>query len=83
MHRSRTSWDVPSPLGGIFDLDSKRERLTEVSRELEDPAIWDQPERAQELGRERARLEEIVLTLDRMTQALQDADELILSLIHI
>ena len=31
----------------------KSERLTEVLRELEDPAIWSNPERAQELGRER------------------------------
>jgi peptide chain release factor 2 len=51
--------------------------LTEVSRELEDPAIWNDPERAQELGRERARLEEVVVTLGNMTQGLQDASELL------
>jgi len=51
--------------------------LTEVTRELEDPTIWNDPERAQELGRERARLEEVVLTLNNMTQALQDASELL------
>ena len=65
------------PSGGIFDLDARSERLIEVSRELEDPAIWNHPERAQELGRERARLEEVVLTLTNMTQALQDAAELV------
>ena len=65
------------PSGGIFDLDTKNERLTEVVRELEDPAIWDNPERAQELGRERARLEEVVLTLGTMAQSLQDAAELL------
>jgi peptide chain release factor 2 len=64
-------------LGGIFDLDARAERLTEVSRELEDPAVWNEPERAQELGRERARLEEVVLTLNNLTQALLDADELL------
>jgi peptide chain release factor 2 len=68
---------VPRPLGGIFDLDAKRERLTEVVRELEAPDIWNNPERAQELGRERARLEEIVLTLGNMAQSLQDAGELL------
>ena len=36
--------------GGIFDVDVKRERLEEVSRELELPAIWENPTRAQELG---------------------------------
>jgi len=68
---------VLPPSGGIFDLDTKNERLTEVVRELEDPAIWDNPERAQELGRERARLEEVVLTLGTMAQSLQDAAELL------
>ena len=51
--------------------------MTEVSRELEDPAIWNDPERAQELGRERARLEEVVHILDRMQQSLRDAEELL------
>jgi len=65
------------PSGGIFDLDSKNERLTEVVRELEDPEVWNNPERAQELGRERVRLEEIVLTLNGMSQSLLDASELL------
>jgi peptide chain release factor 2 len=69
--------DARPPLGGIFDLDARSERLTEVSRELEDPAIWNNPERAQDLGRERARLEEVVHPLARMFQALRDADELL------
>ncbi|HSG11346.1 MAG TPA: peptide chain release factor 2 [Gammaproteobacteria bacterium] len=64
-------------LRGYLDLDTRAERLTEVSRELEDPAIWNDPERAQELGRERARLEEVVVTLGNMTQGLQDASELL------
>jgi peptide chain release factor 2 len=68
---------VLQPSGGIFDLDARAERLTEVSRELEDPAIWNDPERAQELGRERARLEEVVHTLNNLSQALLDADELL------
>ena len=63
--------------GGIFDLDSKNERLTEVVRELEDSGIWNNPERAQELGRERVRLEEVVLTLNSMSRSLLDASELL------
>src|SRR5690606_28290517 len=51
--------------------------LAEVSRELEDPAIWNTPDRAQELGRERARLEQIVGTLDRVGNGLKDASELL------
>jgi peptide chain release factor 2 len=68
---------VARALGGIFDLDSKTERLTEVSRELEDPDIWNNPERAQDLGRERVRLEEVVFTLNKMSQGVEDARELV------
>lgn len=63
--------------GGIFDYDGKQERLTEVSRELEDPSVWNQPERAQELGRERARLEAVVGELARLTTGLQDTGDLL------
>jgi peptide chain release factor 2 len=48
-----------------------------VSRELEDPGIWNTPEKAQELGRERARLEETVGTLDRLASGISDAGELL------
>jgi peptide chain release factor 2 len=63
--------------GGSFDYETKRERLDEVTRELEDPKIWDTPERAQELGRERARLEAVVGLLDKVTGSLRDAGELL------
>lgn len=68
---------APSPLGGIFDYDSKQERLTEVLRELEDPAIWNDPEYAQSLGKERATLETIVVTLDQLFNGLNDAADLL------
>jgi len=48
-----------------------------VLRELEDPAIWSQPERAQDLGRERTRLEGVVETLDRLKSGLAEAGELL------
>ena len=63
--------------GGTFDLDSKNERLTEVTRELEAPDVWNNPERAQQLGKERVRLEEVVVTLNSMSRSLQDASELL------
>ena len=55
----------------------KKDRLIEVSRELEDPAIWSNPEQAQSLGKERAQLEQVVATVDEMTQGLDDANELL------
>ncbi len=64
-------------LGGIFDYDTKKERLTEVERELEDPDVWNNPERAQDLGRERSSLQAVVETVDTVTQGLDDLEELL------
>ena len=64
-------------LGGIFDYPVKRERLEEVTRELENPKVWDDPQRAQDLGRERARLSDFVEGLDGITHGLDDAGELL------
>jgi peptide chain release factor 2 len=63
--------------GGIFDYEAKAERLTEVERELEQPDVWNEPDRAQALGRERSQLEQIVAGLDQLTTGLADADELL------
>jgi len=68
---------APRPFGGIFDYDHKHDRLTEVERELEDPSVWNDPERAQALGKERAQLAQIVETLDEMSSGLADASELL------
>tara|TARA_R110000850_G_scaffold87866_2_gene188714 strand:+ start:7523 stop:8500 length:978 start_codon:yes stop_codon:yes gene_type:complete len=44
---------------------------------MEDPSVWNDPERAQNLGRERAALAQIVETLDEMHSGLADASELL------
>jgi peptide chain release factor 2 len=62
--------------GGIFDFDTKANRLIEVSQSLEDPAVWNDAKRAQELGREKKNLEEIVGTLRHLESGLKDAREL-------
>ncbi|NNF39852.1 MAG: peptide chain release factor 2 [Woeseiaceae bacterium] len=63
--------------GGIFDYEGKAERLTEVRRELEQPDVWNDPDRAQALGQERAQLEQVVEVLDKMSTGLGEADELL------
>ncbi len=50
----RTSRSAPTFLGGIFDYDAKKERLEEVNAELEQPDVWNEPERARALGKERS-----------------------------
>jgi len=64
-------------LGGTFDYDGKAEQLVEVTRELESPAVWDDPERAQKLGQERVSLERIVTTLSSHSDTLADAKDLL------
>ncbi|WP_158884824.1 peptide chain release factor 2 [Rhodanobacter sp. L36] len=64
-------------LRGYLDYATKSERLEEVSRELENPKVWDDPANAQELGRERARLHTIVNGIDTLTASLTDASELL------
>ena len=64
-------------LGGIFDFDRRKEELEEVNRELEQPGVWDDPEAAQKLGKERSRLEKIVVTIETLAGGLNDAEELL------
>lgn len=64
-------------LGGIFDYDVKSERLIEVLRELESPDIWNDPEQAQALGKERGSLEAVVNTVNELDAGLVDAAELL------
>ncbi|MCO4810707.1 MAG: peptide chain release factor 2 [Gammaproteobacteria bacterium] len=60
-----------------LDYEGKAERLTEVQRELEQPDVWSEPERAQALGQERAQLEQVVEGLDTISTGLADAGELL------
>ncbi len=63
--------------GGIFDYADKKDRLAEVELELAEPAVWEDPERAQALGRERSSLETIVQTIDDLALGVSDAEDLL------
>ena len=62
--------------GGIFDFDAKFERLRTVNASLEDPSVWNDPKKAQELGKEQKSLSSVVVTLDKLTRELADNAEL-------
>lgn len=68
----RASW----LFGGIFDYDAKSERLHVVNAELEDPTVWNDPKRAQDLGREKKSIEDVVNTLTSLAQSIADSTEL-------
>ncbi|MDF2940396.1 MAG: prfB [Gammaproteobacteria bacterium] len=63
--------------GGIFDYQNKAERLIEVNRELALPEIWNKPEQAQELGKERSALELVVNTIESLDQGLADTQDML------
>nr|WP_198650423.1 peptide chain release factor 2 [Saccharospirillum mangrovi] len=64
-------------LRGYLDFDAKKERLDEVERELAQPDVWNEPERAQALGQERSSLNTIVSTLTRLIDGTRDAGDLL------
>jgi len=64
-------------LGGIFDYDEKKEQLEEINLELADSSVWDDPENAQRLGKEKVRLEDIVLVIDKLDTNLADTKDLL------
>ncbi|WP_102097777.1 peptide chain release factor 2 [Xanthomonas phaseoli] len=64
-------------LRGYLDYDAKKERLEEVSRELESPDVWNDAERAQALGRERSMLEKTVIGIADVLAGLADAGDLL------
>ena len=74
--RSQTSPLAPPSYGGIFDYPAKADRLRTVNAALEDPAVWNDPQKAQELGKEKKRLDDVVLVLDDLARNLADNAEL-------
>jgi peptide chain release factor 2 len=62
--------------GGIFDYDAKAERLRTVNASLEDPTVWNDPKKAQELGKEKKLLDGVVLTLNTLERDIADNIEL-------
>nr|WP_222105038.1 peptide chain release factor 2 [Halomonas sp. SH5A2] len=64
-------------LRGYLDYAEKQDRLEEVTRELEDPNVWSDPDYAQKLGKERASLESTVATIDGLAQGLGDSRDLL------
>lgn len=68
---------MAKPFGGIFDYDVKKERLEEVLRELEDPSIWNDQQRAQAIAKEKGALENSIGVLDKLAEQLVDAQAML------
>ncbi|MEY8872337.1 peptide chain release factor 2 [Francisella philomiragia] len=64
-------------LRDYLDYDVKKEKLTEVLMELEDGSIWDNPEYAQNLGRQKVELENVVHNCEYISETLETLTELL------
>ncbi|MES2488497.1 MAG: peptide chain release factor 2 [Pseudomonadota bacterium] len=64
-------------LRGYLDYDVKRDRLAEVIAEMEQGDFWSDNKKAQETGRERAKLEDVIRPIDKATAGLNDAVDLL------
>ena len=60
-----------------LELEEKKDRLEEVRRELENPEIWTNPDKAQSLGKEKVQLEKVCNTFINASSVLHDAKELL------
>ncbi|MDE0926261.1 MAG: peptide chain release factor 2 [Methylophilaceae bacterium] len=63
-------------LRGYLDYETKSQRLAEVDGLLEDPNVWNNPENAQKLGKEKRMLEGVVNTLNNLETGISDSQEL-------
>ncbi|MES2354691.1 MAG: peptide chain release factor 2 [Pseudomonadota bacterium] len=59
-----------------LDYDAKVTRLESLTKDLEDPAVWSDPKRAQELGKEKKSLEGVIANWRNLDQRLSDTNEL-------
>jgi peptide chain release factor 2 len=46
--------------GSIFDAGNLRERLTEIEKQASDPSLWSNPQKSQQVMREKKRLEDML-----------------------
>ena len=76
------SWSIPSVSrlpcsGGIFDWDTAQQRLAELNKLTEDPKLWDNPQQAQKVMRERQSLDNSIAGYQKLERDLDDAVTLI------
>ena len=70
-----TSWPTGSPVcGGIFDLDRKEADLHSLSDRANDPELWNQPELARKVMRDKVRIEKVIDTWKDLKSRLDDAE---------
>jgi peptide chain release factor 2 len=74
----RAAWPrAPTSSGGVFDVEGQRRRVEELARETGRPDLWEDRERAEQLLREKRRIEREVALFDTVAGQLEDAEVLL------
>ncbi|WP_352309352.1 peptide chain release factor 2 [Psychrobacter sp. W2-37-MNA-CIBAN-0211] len=60
-----------------LDFDGKQERLEEVNLELENPDIWNDPERATKINKEKSHLDGVIDVVVSLESTLEDASAML------
>ncbi len=60
----------------IFDLGQKKSRLAQLTKEIESPSFWDNPDHAQKVMKEIASLQSIIKDWETLTAKIYDLSEL-------
>ena len=68
---------MATSFGGIFDIEAKQERLEEVNLELENPELWNDPERATTISKEKSQLDNVIGVITALDDKLEDAKAMI------
>ena len=71
--RRPTSSSRSNCSGGVFDWEPALRKLDELNARVEDPTLWDKPEEAQAVSRERSRLSAQVEGVQSLERDLADA----------
>ncbi len=68
---------MATSFGGIFDIEAKQERLEEVNLELENTELWNDPERATKISKEKSQLDNVIGVITALDDKLEDAKAMI------
>ena len=68
---------MATSFGGIFDIEAKQERLEEVNLELVNPELWNDPERATKISKEKSQLDNVIGVITALDDKLEDAKAMI------
>src|SRR5690625_1816752 len=63
-------------LGGLFDLEGNKERITELEKEMTEPGLWDHQEEAQQVINETNHLKGTVQSFEKMAERVENTEVL-------